>query len=65
VDRHEPDGSLTIPVTDTVSRPSRSDRLPQAGRGAIRTSDLGIIVWDTYRADQRTLKIQRASDIQL
>lgn len=59
------DGSLTIPSPDTVTPlydPTDYRRLVEV---QIRTSDLGIIVWDTYRADQRTVKIQRGSDIQL
>lgn len=60
-----PDGSLTVPSPDTVTPlydPTDYRKLVEV---QIRTSDLGIVVWDTYRADQRTLKIQRGSDIQL
>lgn len=60
-----PDGSLTIPSPDTVTPfydPTDYRKLTEV---QIRTSDLGITVWDIYRADQRILKIQRGSDIQL
>lgn len=59
-----PNGSLTIPSPDTVTPkfdPSDPKKLVQV---EIRTSDLGIIVTDTYRADGRTLKIQRGGNIQ-
>ena len=59
-----PDGSLTLPSPDTVTPiydPTDYRRLVEV---QVRTSDLGIIVWDTYRADGRTVKIQRGSDVQ-
>lgn len=59
-----PDGSLTIPSPDTVTPfydPTDYRKLIEV---QIRTSDLGIIVTDIYRADARMLKIQRGSDIQ-
>lgn len=59
-----PDGSISLPSPDTVTPrydPTDHRKLVEV---TIRTSDLGIIVYDTYRADSRTIKIQRGSDIQ-
>lgn len=56
-----PDGSLTIPSPDTITPkydPTNPKRLVEV---EIRTSDLGTIIYDTYRADGRTLRIQRGS----
>jgi len=62
-DRHETRRLADDPVTDTVT-PLYDRRLRASwSRCRFRTSDSALSS-GTYRADQRTLKIQRGSDIQ-